>query len=71
MLISNTTEGVFPISYTSQVFFALITERNLGNLSYDCCNVYAITLTGGTFDLYGSNGQALFARPRYVVVLGC
>lgn len=48
----------------------MITERNLGTASWDCMNVYSLSLTNGQFDSYGVNGQYLGSRARFVAVFG-
>ena len=68
--IYNGTYVEFPLAYSNQVFFVMITERNLGMASWDCMNVYSLSLTNGQFDSYGVNGQYLGSRARFVAVFG-
>lgn len=69
-MITNGTYAEFPLAYTSQIFFVVLTERNLGMASMDCLNIYSLTLSSGQFDIYGTNGQYLGDRARYVAVYG-
>ena len=62
--------GTFPIAFDSKVFAALITERTLNSRTWDCYNVFAINLTGGTFHITGIAGDSRDQVSKYVFILG-
>lgn len=70
LTIYTGTVAEFPLAYSNKVFFAMITSRSLGTHVYDCMNVYALSLTGGTFEEYGTNGSTQFTRARFVTAFG-